>query len=530
MNMDLKQFKKIKEDQHAAVLQHPEGHHIVLAKNVLSPKIRSQLAELPIHAADGVDVPDQSQTETIDPSTLNAELPAFDADAARMKLLQDATVGSVAKQDILDRAGLQMSPDQINSILPQVNPKAEMRANAPIVPDQTPNQTPNVQAAPQAPSDPYGMDAYMKTYQQGLGEQKQGITGAATAKSDLAKAQEPLFRTAAKNQQDLAQDYQTHYSTLDTERQNFQQDLQNQHIDPQHYLSSMGTGQKISTGIGLILGGMGGGLLRQGNPALGFLNDQINRDIDSQKLELGKKENLLSANMRQFGNLRDATDMTRVMQGDIVKNQLAAAAAKSTDPLVQARAKEAMGQLDMQAAPVLSQMAMRKTMMNVMSGGGGGDNMDQQLNMLRMTNPEMAKSLESRLVPGVGVAQIPVSEKLRSDMMNRQALDKSLKDLSLFASNHAGSLDPAVINEGKAKASLVQDLYRRANDQGVFREAEKEFVGSIVGEDPTKFFKNFRTLPRYKAAIEDNLRQLNGMKSSVHLPIQEILKKGPPKI
>jgi len=52
------------------------------------------------------------------------------------------------------------------------------------------------------------------------------------------------------------------------------------------------------------------------------LNRQIDRDIDAQKATLGRKESLLSANMRQFGNLHDATQMTKVMQTDIVSNQL----------------------------------------------------------------------------------------------------------------------------------------------------------------------------------------------------------------
>ncbi len=36
MNFELHKFKKIKEDDKSAVLQHPHGHKITISKNVLS--------------------------------------------------------------------------------------------------------------------------------------------------------------------------------------------------------------------------------------------------------------------------------------------------------------------------------------------------------------------------------------------------------------------------------------------------------------------------------------------------------------
>ncbi len=152
------------------------------------------------------------------------------------------------------------------------------------------------------------------------------------------------------------------------------------HVDPSRFLSSQTTGQRIMTGIGLILGGMGGGILGQENPALKMLNAQIDRDIKAQETELGKKDNLLTANFRQYGNIKDAAQMTEVMQTDILKNQIAESAAKSQDPIVKARAKQAIGELDMKNANLLSQIAMRRTL----SGSAGGDPATK-LRMLTMT-------------------------------------------------------------------------------------------------------------------------------------------------
>lgn len=236
-------------------------------------------------------------------------------------------------------------------------------------PEATPAQ-PQAAAPSQPPGDPFGTQAYQDAYVKGLDEQKQGLAGVAQAEGQQSKAEAAALNQNIQQQQQNAQTYQTHYDELNKERQAFQQDVQNQHIDPTHYLSSMGTGQKIGTAIGLILGGLGGGLNKTGsNPVMDFLNTQINRDVDAQKAELGKRENLLSANMRQFGVLKDAQDMTRVMQMDILSSQLKKAASQAGSPAAKARALQAAGQLDQQAAPVLSQIAMRRTLLGGMQSG-----------------------------------------------------------------------------------------------------------------------------------------------------------------
>jgi hypothetical protein len=125
---------------------------------------------------------------------------------------------------------------------------------------------------------------------------------------------------------------------LEQERQRLMRDLADGHIDPNHFMGSMDTSSKVTTAIGLILGGMGGGLTGQGNPVQAFLDKQIDRDIQAQQANLNKKESLLSANLKQFGNLRDATEMTRVMMMDGVKLGLQKAAAQAQDPIAKARA------------------------------------------------------------------------------------------------------------------------------------------------------------------------------------------------
>lgn len=245
-----------------------------------------------------------------------------------------------------------------------------------------PQMAQQVPQAPQGPNDPYGTQAYYDAYSKGLEGQRKGIEGSAKAESQIAQEQSEALHSSIQQQQEQAKTYQEHFSALENERNAFQQDLIDKHVDSDRLYKNMSTGNKIGTIIGVLLGGFGA-LAGQDNAAMKILNQQIDNDINAQKADINKSENLLTANYRQFGNIKDAADMTKAMQIDLVKNQLAEAAAKSQDPLVKARAQQAIGQLDMQAAPILSQMAMRKALLSGMQSGQTDPSMT-----IRMIVPE----------------------------------------------------------------------------------------------------------------------------------------------
>jgi len=325
-------------------------------------------------------IDDSGQTPHLDPMTWNRASELYDQETkAKADAEMAATSNANAENQARAAAGLPQIPVPQGSSPTQApptdaSPMAQVQSSAPAQP----------QAGAQN-SDPFGTQRSMDVYQQGIGEAKAGISGEAAALGQEGRAQAQALEQNAQSLQQAQQTYQDHFNTLDQERQNFQQDVMNEHIDPNHYLNSKGTLGKISTGIGLILGGIGGGLTHQQNPALQFLNDNINRDIQAQQAELGKRENLLSANMRQFGNLRDATDMTRMMQNDIVSMKLKQAAAQAADPLAKARAQQAAGNLDMSTAQIQGQMAMRRTMLQGVNNGVG--NADMAAKMINFALP-----------------------------------------------------------------------------------------------------------------------------------------------
>lgn len=268
--------------------------------------------------------------------------------------------GGMASAKMMDDKPLeqpQITADEIGS-LPRSNPVA-LNDTAPLSVGTAPS-IPKPELAPSV-QDPYGYNDYLGNMKGALGAQMGGARAEAAAQGALGKEQAQVESQNLQKLQQIQNNYQENYNALEGERKKFQSDLENQHIDPRRLIGNMSTGEKVMNVIGLILGGIGGGAAHMENPALKFLNSQIDHDIESQKADLGKRENLLSMNMKQFGNLNQAADMTKVMQMTAVESQLKKALAEAQDPLSKARAQQAIGQLQQQMAPIMQQITMKRS-------------------------------------------------------------------------------------------------------------------------------------------------------------------------
>lgn len=554
--LDLSKFRKTAHDKDCTTLRHYEGHEIKVNHSKLSTAMRKQLEDLPIAkavqkdskspvkpiqklaqggAVKRMDDGGETADDSAPPVTVNVGQPQSAAPQARpddydamVSALKNTFTGDAKENQARfeqDQASLPKTPseavDQVNMPPEQYAKQYEgnkMKASADTAIDNA-VQTPSPQRQPQgAQSDPYGVQAYGDTMMQGVQQEKSGILGEASALRQKAIADQLSLQKQQEKLQQNADLYQGHINELDTHRQDLNKAIQDQKIDPNHYMNSMSTGKHIMTSIGLLLGGYSAGVSGGPNPALQKLNDNISRDIDAQKAELNKKENLLSSNMKQYGNLRDAEAVTRIQLSDIASNALAQNAAKMADPAAKARADQAIGQLNQKVAPIMSQLAMKRTIAQTASSGQGDTG--ELIKQLRVMNPEMAKEMESRYVPTVGMAQIPLTAEVRNNILAKQQLSGALKELQDWSAKHSGSVDPATVNYGATKAAEIQSMYRNAINGGVFKKGEQEFIDNIIDSDPTKFFNSIRVAPKIKAVQETNDSQLNSLKRSVGLPVQ----------
>lgn len=310
-----------------------------------------------------------------------------------------------------------------------------------------------------------------------------GINQAAKAQSDLGQAEATLLNKNLEAQNTAKKVYQDSFNELEQERQNHMQDIKDGYIDPNNYWKDH---SKIMTGIGMILAGFNP--TNSPNAAVNFLKFQMEQNLNAQRENLSAKQNLLNANLRQFGNMRDAMDMTRIMQNDIVINQLKSAAAQAQSPMAKAAALQAVGQLQTEMAPMFQQFALRKAMSELSATNSPGAT-EKLIGMMRALNPEMAKEYEERYIPGIGLA---ITSKDATDLKEMRAgvLDAKagIGKLLAISNKPFKSLSLEDIAEADTlRQTLVGALRSPITGPGAMNEGERELLERIIA-NPTSIF------------------------------------------
>lgn len=272
--LNFKDFKKVDENKKEVHMKHKDGHTIIIAVKSL-PKIQQEaLKRLPLnkggvaHYDEGT--PDQpvssDDPKTTPPVTVNVNAPPSPAAA------QAAT------------------PIQVQQ--PPVNP-----ANPPV---NLPNGSMSAPGAAQ-------------TGQQGAQEQEM---------VDIAKsnAMVPVEQARIQAEQNQAQIDQNRINALATHADNLAENINK--VDPDAYRKNMSAPAKVSTALGLFLGGFSVPFGGQ-NFAQDFLNKQIDRDIDSQKANNENQKTIWGAYNSLYNNQHAASAMAKASMADIYTAQAA---------------------------------------------------------------------------------------------------------------------------------------------------------------------------------------------------------------
>lgn len=420
-----------------------------------------------------------------------------------------------------DAAGQQQAHDAAMASLPKS--PAEAPAGSPITapaPAQAPAAVPPPATQPEArgpaAAAPSQMDAYAGNVKGAVGQEIKGLGERMGAEKELGQAQSGIEAQSLKQSQNAMADYQAAQAAARQSQEQLMHDINNSHVDPQRLWHNASTGQKVAGIIGIIMSGFGSGGGRE-NLALKTLNEQITRDIDAQKQDVENKKSLYSFNLQQFRNETDAASMTRVQLNDIALHKLSMAAAENKTPQAQAAYDIAAGELKKQNALLMSTVGA-----NGQSGSAAhGDPIEQQLQVLRLAAPERAKEIESRYIPGVGVATVPVDQKSRDALVSHQQFDKQASDLINWVKKHEGTVvDRGTVAEGKAMAAELAGAYRQASQGGVYKESEQNFINKLIPDDPSQFLASIRTLPKLQELQRNNGNRFNLLKRSVGLPVQ----------
>jgi len=357
--LDLKAFKKISEDENTATLQHSLGHKIHIVKAVLSPKILTQLKSLPLHQAEGSKEPVQDPNAVEDTSQ-NAPAMQHHGAVVNINVGQPPAAQQVGATDT--SGGTPTAPPTVPPPAP-----AAQQVGAPDTSGGTPSAPPTV--PPPAPA--FDPDAGLKALQ-GYSEGVAGLKGQSQALVQEGQDKQQLLNDSADAEKRHAKALQDDLAAKSQEIDAITKDIAANHINPNHYMESKDTPAKISTAIGLLLGGIAAGKNGGPNPAMQFLNSQIERDLASQQVNLGTKKGLLAALQNQYQDKVVSENMFRVIRANTLAQQLQAVAATSQSAQAKAALDLGMSQLKQQYAPLLLQSAWRSVAQQAAQGGGGG--------------------------------------------------------------------------------------------------------------------------------------------------------------
>lgn len=212
----------------------------------------------------------------------------------------------------------------------------------------------------------------LQQYNANSAQERGGVYNAAKAQQNLGEEQAGIYQDSTKAIQSVLENHQQKMASLDAENDALTKTIANSKIDPSRYVHNMGTGQKIMSAIGLMLGGLGSGLTHGPNLAYESLQKNIQNDIEAQKMDLGKKNSLLSMNLQKYGRLDAATQATMMQMNAMTQGQIAQTAAKYGGQINMGNVQATLGKMkndEMMQGMNLKQMVLQNDMKQHLAQG-----------------------------------------------------------------------------------------------------------------------------------------------------------------
>jgi hypothetical protein len=161
----------------------------------------------------------------------------------------------------------------------------------------------------------------------------QQVTDAQDRLGDIKYLRASEEKDNAVRAQNLVQQISTDYTARIRQAQNDADkaftDYLNTPFDPQRLFHKADTGSIILGAIGVALGGIGSGLRQEaGNPVMSLIDRAIERDIEAQKVDLGKKQSAVSYYVNKGLNLMQAMQMAKADAQDKIAAMAAVTAAR----------------------------------------------------------------------------------------------------------------------------------------------------------------------------------------------------------
>lgn len=357
--------------------------------------------------------------------------------------------------------------------------------------------------------------------------------------------------TQPKTPQDIQAETKTAFATF---YNNLKDEMAKGEIQPKTY-ADLYADKSIPGKIGMLfatmISGMGAGLTHQPNAVLQMMDNMIARDLEAQKAQRQYKQNLLGLGidyatkemqieqLRQQGLLTEQQVKTAKAEAEIkgfeyarmFKNadalhKMAEEVRKLREqnspllPQAEANLAAASQFFDSKSASLADLAAARQAMLRQYMGAGaqvgGVDNAEaefkQRMQFLRSSGQDkLAEDQEGKHFAGIpSQANRRIADADRDKVYSMTVLDDKMKDLMSFAKQHVGTVDPAVIQQGKQKAEEAIAFYNQTVDRLGMTPGRLEWLEKQIASNPTSIFSQaFGSNARLKEIETSNENRKN---------------------
>jgi hypothetical protein len=338
--------------------------------------------------------------------------------------------------------------------------------------------------------------------------------------------------TLAKQQQKAIQDQQNLIRDANASIDKFSKDYMDNKIDPYRTFKNASTSRMFTGAIGLMLSGIGSALTGQPSQALMVIDKAIDRDLDAQRLEMGKGKTLLDVQLQKYGNERDAIQATRILLGSQALAEMEKAKAVARQPEIQAALQ--INQANLKMALVQQMADLKNRMLNFKASTGYGGT-------LTFGTPEYAMALNNN--PDLKASQYVdfkgPGQPAKVYFANTPEEAKNFRNLDVAYRNIKHEIEPLTdenfmrrmkVTEAAALAKQAVDIAKlqfttfEAAGVGSTRisELERELSDDIIA-DPTSWTpKNFFNTRKRLIKFMESIKGARDQRARAFFPNYEI--------
>jgi hypothetical protein len=449
LSLNLKNMKKIEETEDTSTFLHPNGHKMVIAHAPLSSLQVAQMQALPLvqYAEGGM--------------THNS-------------YAEGGTTGATGTPDqaVTAPAGGNEAPVQGQLPAPEITPEP---------PKEEVQREPAGKAKAEGASKSIAEEVAKTSdvLPNAFHAAQEANTMKAQIDSDVARDNLQSQNADINARTQLYQEAQQNYNDIFKHAQLLANDYTAGHINPNQYMEEMGGGQKVAQAIGLLVGGFSAPFNGGKNPAMDWLNTQIDRNIKAQQANMENRKNLLGANLELLKNMPAAMNMTRANMDDMLAHEITTHATKQGTAIAQNNAQMANSQLGMDKAQALKQAAIQTAVFKRMQNGGQGlSAFDMQ--QAGLLSPEQAEKEQGHIN---NTRQTVASVK---SVFNQLSSEQNLANRVLNPLQSKAKIDAA--NAQLDDLVLKSDVNHRLNDT-TLQEALVPFRISLTDDQNTQEHK-----------------------------------------